>query len=80
MKNEDSMGNTNFFFSAMPCPWVVLATWLHVGALQENTGKLNLILVLNKTLPRAHMELELDVLGIPIELVKFVVHLSKRKN
>jgi hypothetical protein len=34
---------------------------------------------LNKTSPRAHMELELDVLGIPGKLVKYVVHLCKRK-
>jgi hypothetical protein len=38
------------------------------------------ILVLNKTSPRAHTELELDMLGILGKLVKHVVHLSKRKN
>ena len=33
MKNQDSMGKTNFFFSTLPfSPWVVSATWLHVGA------------------------------------------------
>jgi hypothetical protein len=33
VKNEDSMGKTNFFFSTMSfIPWAVLATWLHVGA------------------------------------------------
>jgi hypothetical protein len=46
----------------------------------ENTGKMNLIYVLNKTSPRAHTELELDMLGVPGKLVKYVVHLSKRKN
>jgi hypothetical protein len=33
VKNQDSMGKTNFFFSTVPfSPWVILATWLHVGA------------------------------------------------
>jgi hypothetical protein len=41
---------------------------------------LNLIPVLNKTSPRVHTESELDVLGVPEKLVKYVVHLSKRKN
>jgi hypothetical protein len=34
--------------------------------------------VLNKTSPRAHTELELDVLGISKMLVKYIVHLSKK--
>jgi hypothetical protein len=46
----------------------------------ENTGKMSLILVFNKNLPRAHMELELGVLGVHGKLVKYVVHSSKRKN
>jgi hypothetical protein len=41
---------------------------------------MSLIPVLNKTSPRAHMESELDVLGVHRTLVKYVVHLSKRKN
>jgi hypothetical protein len=45
-----------------------------------NIGKMNLILVLSKTSPQAHMELELDVLGVPRKLVKYVVHSCKRKN
>jgi hypothetical protein len=45
----------------------------------ENTRKMNLIPVFNKISPRAHMELELDVLGVPGKLVKYVVNLSKRK-
>jgi hypothetical protein len=33
VRNQDSMGKTNFFLSTLPfSPWVVLATWLHVGA------------------------------------------------
>jgi hypothetical protein len=46
----------------------------------KNTGKMNLIPVLNKTSPRAHTELELDVLGVHGKLVKYVVHSSKIKN
>jgi hypothetical protein len=46
----------------------------------ENTGKMSLIPVFNKNLPRAHMESELDVLGVHRKLVKYVVHSSKRKN
>jgi hypothetical protein len=34
---------------------------------------------LNKTSTWAHIELELDVLGIPRKLVKYVVHSSKEK-
>jgi hypothetical protein len=45
-----------------------------------NIGKMNLIPIFNKTSPRAHTELELDVLGVLEKLVKYVVHSSKRKN
>ena len=40
---------------------------------------MNLKHVLNKTSPWAHTELELDVLGASRKLVKYVVHLFKRK-
>jgi hypothetical protein len=40
---------------------------------------MNLIPVFNKTLPRAHMELELDVFGVPGKLVKYVVTRQKEK-
>jgi hypothetical protein len=46
----------------------------------ENTGKINLKPVLNKTSPLAHTELEFDVLGVPRKLVKYILYLSKRKN
>ena len=32
-----------------------------------------------KNLPQTHIELEFDVLGVHIKLVKYAVHLSKRK-
>jgi hypothetical protein len=36
MKNQDSMGKTNFFLSTLLfSPWAVLATWLHGGAPQR---------------------------------------------
>jgi hypothetical protein len=59
-----------------------LGSFSHMAACRssvENTGKMSLILVLNKNLPRAHMELELGVLGVHGKLVKYVVHSSKRK-
>jgi hypothetical protein len=32
MKNQDSMGKSNFFLSTLPfSSWAILATWLHVG-------------------------------------------------
>jgi hypothetical protein len=40
---------------------------------------MNLIPVLNKTSPRRLTESELDVLNVPEKLVKYVVHLSKKK-
>jgi hypothetical protein len=46
----------------------------------KNIGKMSLILVFNKNLPLAHMDLELDMLGVHGKLVKYVVHSSKRKN
>jgi hypothetical protein len=46
----------------------------------KNTGKMSLIPVFNKTLPEAHTASILDVLGVHKKLVKYVVHLSKRKN
>jgi hypothetical protein len=33
VKNQDFMGKTNYFLRTLPFnPWVVSATWLHVGA------------------------------------------------
>jgi hypothetical protein len=46
----------------------------------KNTGKMSLIPVFNINSPRAHTELELDVLGVHGKLVKYVVHSSKRIN
>jgi hypothetical protein len=40
---------------------------------------MRLILVFNQNLPWAHMKSELGVLGVHGKLVKYVVHLSKRK-
>jgi hypothetical protein len=60
-----------------------LGSFSHMAACRsssENSGKMSLILVLNKNSPRAHTESELDVLGVHGKLVKYVVHSSKRKN
>jgi hypothetical protein len=46
----------------------------------ENTWKMSLRLVFNKNSPRAHTESKLGVLGVHGKLVKYVVHLSKRKK
>jgi hypothetical protein len=46
----------------------------------KNGGKMNLKPILNKTSPWAHTKLKFDVLGVLGKLVKFVVHLFKRKN
>jgi hypothetical protein len=36
VKNQDSMGKTNFFLSTLPFShWVVLSIWLHVEAPQK---------------------------------------------
>jgi hypothetical protein len=54
-----------------------LGSFSHMAACRsssENIGKMNLIPILNKNSPRAHTELELDVLGVPGKLVKYVVH------
>jgi pyridoxine/pyridoxamine 5'-phosphate oxidase len=45
----------------------------------KNIGKMNKQPILNINLPWAHMELEVDVLGVVEKLVKYVVHFSKRK-
>jgi hypothetical protein len=71
VKNQDSMGQTNFFLSTLP----------HLGNFNYMaTCRSFLKPVLNKTPPGAHIELELDVLGVPRKVVKYVVHLSTRKN
>jgi hypothetical protein len=46
----------------------------------KNIGKMSLIPVFNKTSPQAHTESELDVFGVHRELVKYIVHVFKRKN
>jgi hypothetical protein len=81
IKNQDFMGKTNYFFENLALQ--PLGSFSHMAACRsslENIGKMNLIPVFNKNSPRAHTELELDMLGVHGKLVKYVVHLSKRKN
>jgi hypothetical protein len=76
------MGKTNFL-SYRLLALQPLGNFVHMVACRssfENTRKMNLIPILNKTSPHAHMELQLDMLGVPTKLVKYVVHLFKRKN
>jgi hypothetical protein len=72
VKIQDFMGKFFFLAPYLLGPWTISATWLHVGAPQKIKIKINLISISNKTLPRAHTELELDVLDFPIKLVKYV--------
>jgi hypothetical protein len=58
-----------------PCP-LALGQFSHMAACRsssKNTGKMNLKPLLNKTSPLAHTELELDMLGVPGKLKKYVV-------
>jgi hypothetical protein len=60
-----------------------LGNFSHMAACRsssKNTGKMSLIPIFNRNLPRAHMEVKLDMLGVHRKLVKYVVHFSKRKN
>jgi hypothetical protein len=44
-----------------------MGSFSHMAACRsslENTGKMDLILIFNKNLPRAHTQSELDVLGV----------------
>jgi hypothetical protein len=59
------------------CPSALGGSFSHMAACRsslENTRKMNLIPILNKTSPWAHMESEYDVFGVPRKLVKYVVH------
>jgi hypothetical protein len=81
VKIQDSMGKNKLFFKHPALQ--PLGSFCHMAdcrSSSKNTGKLNLIPVLNKNSPWAHTESELDMLGVHIKLVKNLVHLSKRKN
>jgi hypothetical protein len=80
-ENQDFMDKTNYFLrnpALQP-----LGSFSHMAACRsslENTWKMSLILVFNKNSPRAHTDSELGALGVHGKLLKYVVHLSKRKN
>jgi hypothetical protein len=62
-----------FFLSTLPfSPWAIFAYMAAYGRSSENTRKVNLILVLNKTSPWAHTKSELEVLGVARKLVEYV--------
>jgi hypothetical protein len=80
-KNQFFMDKTKYFLSTLPLQ--PFGSFSHMAACRsssENTGKMSLLPIFNKNSPQAHTKLELDVLGVHGKLVKYVVHLSRRKN
>jgi hypothetical protein len=76
---QDFVLKTNFFWHHALEP---LGSFSHIAAYRsslKNIRKLNIQPILNKNSPWAHMELEFEVLGVVEKLVKYVIHLSKRK-
>jgi hypothetical protein len=56
-----------------------LGSFSHMAACRsslENIEKMSSIPVFNRNSARAHMESELDVLGVHEKLAKYVIHLS----
>jgi hypothetical protein len=81
VKNQRFYGQNKLFFENPALQ--PLGSFNHMAACRsslENTGKMSIIPVFNKNSPRAHTELELDMLGVHGKLVKYVFHLSKRKE
>jgi hypothetical protein len=80
VKNQDSMGKTNFFLSTLSLQ--PLGSFSHMATCRssstQNIGKMNFKPILNKTSPWAHTELELDVLGVPRKLVKYSLMQKKK--
>jgi hypothetical protein len=59
-----------------------LGSFSHIAACRsssKNTGKMSLVPIFNKNLPRAHTESEFEVLGVHGKLVKYVVHSLKKR-
>jgi hypothetical protein len=80
VKNQDSMGKTNFFLSTLPfSPWALLATWLHVGAPQKYKKK-QLKIHFEQNFTTGSYEVGIGRVGIHGKLVKYLVHSFKRKN
>jgi hypothetical protein len=81
VKNQDLNGQSKLFFENHALH--PLGSFNHMVACRsslENTRKMSLIPIFNKNSPRAHTESELDMLGVYGKLVKYVVHLFKRKK
>jgi hypothetical protein len=76
------MDKKTFFLALALSILESLGSFSHMVACRsslENTRKMNIRWILNKTSPQAHTELEFDVLGVAIKLVKYVVHSLERK-
>jgi hypothetical protein len=79
MKIQDFMDKSNFFFGTLPLsPWALFSYVIECRS-SKHIWKMNFQTILNKNLPHVHMDLEFDVLDVAKKLVKYVVHLSKRK-
>ena len=73
------MGKISFFFGTVSFnPWAILATMIHIGALQRIQGKWIYKPILNKNLPLACMESKFEVLGVTWKLVKYMVWCPKK--
>jgi hypothetical protein len=68
------MGKQTFFLAPYPSVLGFSHVVVACRSSLENKGKMNLLPVMNKTSPWAHMELELDMLGVSGKLVKCVIH------
>jgi hypothetical protein len=80
-KTKILLDRTNFFLSTVAfTPWKISATWSHVRAPLKVQEKWSILPVFNKNSPGAHMESELDMLGVHKKVVKYVVHSCKWKN
>jgi hypothetical protein len=78
VKNQDSIAKQTSFLAPYPS---ALGSFSHMDAYSsssKNTGKMNLQPILNKTSP--HTELGFNMLAVAGKLVKYIVHLFKRKN
>jgi hypothetical protein len=78
VKIQDCTSKTNFCFGTLH-----LSNFNHVAAYKisfKNRRKMHFQPIFNKISSWAHMESKFDVLGIAGKLMKYVIHLSKKKK
>jgi hypothetical protein len=79
-ENPRIYGQNNFFFGTLPfIPWAVLAMWLHLELLKKYR-KIELTTHFEQKFTIGLYGVKFDMFGIVGKLVKYVFHLSKRKN